>query len=86
MSEITSTLTEYAGTVPNRLTQTQAQYDAAATTLMDYWVVVCPELNAIATEYNGLRTELIAIETAVDADRVQTGLDRTQTGLDRTQT
>jgi D-alanyl-D-alanine carboxypeptidase len=64
MSTITVTLTNYSGTVPDRDTQTQIQFDSAATTLMNYWVALAPELNSWSTEVNQVSSEVASNASA----------------------
>jgi hypothetical protein len=60
MASITQNLTPYSGVVPDRTTQTQTQFDAAATELQDYWGVIAPELSTWQSQVNAVGAEAVA--------------------------
>jgi hypothetical protein len=58
--------TPYTGTVPNRGTQTQTEFDNAATQLMDYWEQLSPELSAFSDDVDETADAINASETAAE--------------------
>ncbi len=58
MAEITQTIAEYAGAVPDRATQDQTEFNAAASAYAAWMSANPPQMNLLASQMNAVSTEV----------------------------
>ena len=67
MGEITQSITEFVGDLPNKDTMTESEFNVAAEAWVEYQDGIAAEVNAFSTQANSLRTDCNTAKTDAEA-------------------